>query len=103
MWLGLKGSTENLIDLETRLRSATATFGQPPELRDFHPHLTFVRTNEPRRSDRDLLAELIGKGPPINAPPWPITELELIRSELKPGGSVYTSFRRFRFGNISDP
>ena len=61
VWLGLNGATEALIALESRVRAATAKFGQPPEDRPFHPHLTLVRTNEPRRSDRELLAELIRK------------------------------------------
>src|SRR5215213_825459 len=81
VWLGLKGETGALIALESRVRAATRQLGQPPEDRPFHPHLTLVRTTEPRRSDRELLAELIHKGPPIDAPPWQITELELIRSE----------------------
>jgi 2'-5' RNA ligase len=101
VWLGLRGATESLIDLESRLRAATAHFGQPPENRDFHPHLTLVRVNEARRSDRDLLAELIRKGPAIETPAWTVTELELIRSELKPGGSVYTVLGRFKLGHIT--
>lgn len=90
IWLGFDGQTDALIQAESRLRTATASFGQPPENRPFHPHLTVARTNEPRRSDRDLLAELVSKGRPIQAPPWQIKELELIRSELKPTGSIYT-------------
>jgi 2'-5' RNA ligase len=97
LWIGLDGATETLIDLEGRVRSATARFGQPPEERPFHPHLTLARLNEPQRSDRDMLAELIRKGPPIDAPPWEIMEFELIRSELKPGGSVYTKVAGFAF------
>lgn len=95
VWLGLNGQTEILINLQSRLRGATAVFGQPPEDRPFHPHLTLARANEPRRSDRDLLAELIRKGPPIEAARWHVTELELIRSELKPTGSVYTTLAAF--------
>jgi 2'-5' RNA ligase len=98
VWLGFKGGTETLVDLESRMRVATATFGRPPEDRPFHPHLTLVRTNEPRRSDRDLLAELISKGPPVEAPAWRVTEIELIRSELKPSGSIYTKLAAFPLG-----
>ena len=97
VWLGLKGATETLIELESRLRAATANFGQPPEDRDFHPHLTLVRVNEPRRSDRDFLTELIRKGAHIEAPPWPFTELELIRSDLKPTGPLYTILEKYPF------
>jgi RNA 2',3'-cyclic 3'-phosphodiesterase len=97
LWVGLTGATEALIALESRVRAATAKFGQPPEDRPFHPHLTLVRTNEPRRSDREILAKLIREGSPIDAAPWQITELELIRSELKPSGSIYTKLAGYEF------
>lgn len=91
VWLGFDRPANTVSQIELDLRTKTAHFGQPPEDRDFHPHLTIVRTNEPRRSDRDFLAHLISKGPPIEVPLWQVRELELIRSELKPGGSVYTT------------
>jgi 2'-5' RNA ligase len=98
VWLGFKGAAAALIDLEQRLRKATSHFGQAPENRDFHPHLTLARVKEARRADRDLLGELIRKGSPIDVPEWPISQLELIRSELKPGGSVYTKVIGNQFG-----
>jgi 2'-5' RNA ligase len=97
VWLGLKGATESLIDLESRLRAATAKFGRPAEDRDFHPHLTLVRVNEPRRSDLDLVAELIRKSPAIEVAPWRFTQFDLIRSDLKPNGPVYTTVEKYAF------
>ena len=61
VWLGLKKETDALIKLESNLRAATATLGQAPEERDFHPHLTLARVKEARRQDRDALDELIRK------------------------------------------
>jgi 2'-5' RNA ligase len=91
VWIGFRESARALVDLESRLHAETARFGQPPEDRDFHPHLTLLRVNDARRSDRETLAELIRKGPPIEAPAWQVREIELIQSELKPSGSVYTT------------
>ena len=97
VWLGLKGSTENLIELERRIRGATKQIGQPPDDREFHPHLTLARVKEVRRHDRDALAELIRKGSSIEVPKWQIRQIELIRSELRAGGSVYETLATFRF------
>ena len=97
VWLGFEGSTGDLVDLERRVRAGTASFGQAPEDREFHPHLTLARVKEANREDRKALAELIQRGRVIEAPAWQISELELIRSELKPGGSVYTTLVRYAF------
>jgi 2'-5' RNA ligase len=98
VWLGLEGETKGLIDLEKRIRTETASFGQAPEDREFHPHLTLARVKEAGRRDRQELSELIEEGCVIEAPEWRISELELIRSELKPGGSVYTTLVSYPFG-----
>src|SRR4051812_38501881 len=39
LWLGLAGQSNDLVDLESSIRTATASFGQAPENRPFHPHL----------------------------------------------------------------
>jgi RNA 2',3'-cyclic 3'-phosphodiesterase len=96
VWLGLKKDTEPLVKLEASVRAATAEFGQAPEDRDFHPHLTLARVKEARRQDRDALRELMGKGAPIDVSVWRVEELELIRSELRPSGSVYTTLASYR-------
>lgn len=95
VWLGLK-DTEPLVKLEVSVRAATAEFGQAPEDREFHPHLTLARVKEARRPDRDALAELMRKGAPIDVPDWRVEELELIRSELSQSGSVYTTLANYR-------
>jgi RNA 2',3'-cyclic 3'-phosphodiesterase len=91
LWLGFKGATDGLIQLESDIRSATAQFGQPPEDRPFHPHLTLARLKEPTRRDRDFISELIRKPTPIEVPVWQIHGLELIRGQPGPAGSVYTT------------
>jgi 2'-5' RNA ligase len=90
LWLGLKGDTDPLIQLESAIRTATAQFGQPPENRAFHPHLTLARIKEARRHDLDLLAAMMWRDLPIELSPWRVNQIELIRSDVKPKGSVYT-------------
>jgi 2'-5' RNA ligase len=84
------------VKLEASVRAATADFGEPPEDREFHPHLTLARVKEARRQDRNALAELMRKGPPFEVPDWRVSELELIRSEPNPSGSVYTTLAAYR-------
>jgi 2'-5' RNA ligase len=97
-WLGLLGATDALVELESQIRTATAEFGQPPEDRPFHPHLTLARLKQPTRQDRDHLAELIRKPTPIEVPDWQIRELELIRSQPGPQGSTYTTLATIPLG-----
>jgi 2'-5' RNA ligase len=91
LWLGLGGGLAPLTQLESKLRSATAEYGQPPDNRPFHPHLTLARLSEPTRQDRNQIAELAQEPPLSEAPLWKINALELICSELKPEGSIYHS------------
>lgn len=95
VWLGLGGATERLSELESRVRSATTGFGQPPEDRPFHPHLTLARLKEPTRDDRAEIAELIHKQEPVQAENWKICSFELIRSDTGSDGSVYTHLANF--------
>jgi 2'-5' RNA ligase len=95
LWLGLSGATEALVKLESEIRAASATFGKPPDNRPFHPHLTLARLKNPTRQDRDAIAELLRRGAPIDVPAWPVNSFELIRSEPKPEGSVYTPIASF--------
>jgi len=95
LWLGLSGATEALVELESRIRAASATFSKPPDNRPFHPHLTLARLKNPTRHDRDAIAEFIRRGAPIDVPAWPVNSFELIRSEPKPEGSLYTPIATF--------
>lgn len=90
VWLGFTKDTASLMKLEENMRAETAALGQAPDDRDFHPHLTLARVKEARPQDRAALIELLRKGPPIEVPDWRIGGIELIRSELGAGGSVYT-------------
>jgi 2'-5' RNA ligase len=91
VWLGLGGNLERLGLLQERVEEYVAPLGYPTEDRAFHPHLTLARAE--RRASRDDLAAL-GKlverttlGALVD---WPVGALSLIRSQLRPGGAVYT-------------
>jgi len=88
LWLGLGGDVVPLTQLFYRLEKAFAALGHPPEGRAFNPHLTLGRVKSP--ANRDKLARLLAKLPPLDWPPFEVKELILFQSVLSPQGSKYT-------------
>ncbi len=54
----------------------------------FNPHLTLGRVKSP--ANRDPLAKLLAKMPPLDWPPFAVKEWTLFQSVLSPQGSKYT-------------
>jgi RNA 2',3'-cyclic 3'-phosphodiesterase len=88
VWVGLGGGLVPLTQLFYRLEKAFATLGYLPEGRAFNPHLTLGRVKSP--VNRDRLAKMLEKLPPLNWPPFTVKELILFQSVLSPQGSKYT-------------
>lgn len=84
LWLGLT-PREELVALAGRVEKALAPLGFPPERRPFAPHLTLGRAEPGAVFDRALL----GRGFALT--PERIEKLSLVKSELRPGGSIYTN------------
>lgn len=90
IWVGIQAPAE-LEALQRGIESAAARLGYSAEERPFSPHLTIgrVRQNPTAAEQSNLHAALeavhigqIGR--------TDVTEVHLIKSELQPGGSVYT-------------
>jgi 2'-5' RNA ligase len=96
VWLGLAGDVMPLTQLFYRLEKAFAALGYPPEGRAFNPHLTLGRVKSP--ANRDRLARLLTKLPPLDWPPFTVKELILFQSVLSPQGSKYTPLRVIPLG-----
>ena len=88
VWVGLGGDVVPLTRLYYRLEKAFTALGYLPEGRAFNPHLTLGRVKSP--ANRDRLARLLEKLPPLNWPPFTVEELILFRSVLSPQGSTYS-------------
>ena len=86
MWAGLTGDIEQLAALQSEINEATARFGQAPEDRPFHPHLTIGRTRE--RSHVSRLAETTGSVRIAEAA-WKADSVHLMQSTLSSGGPKY--------------
>ncbi len=93
VWVGLKQGGESLTALAGDVESALADLGFPREQRAFTAHLTLGRVRSPRNVEglamgiREIQEERFGTAP--------VEAFELMRSELRPSGSVYTMLERF--------
>jgi 2'-5' RNA ligase len=92
IWAGLGGDIDALLRLHQSVERALAQLGHPPEQRSFSPHLTLGRVRrDASRAELERLGIVIGNSAPPAPVRWAVTELSLYRSELKPGGPIYTS------------
>lgn len=88
LWIGITDSSGELGRLHTRLDEECAVAGLPKETRAFHPHLTLARLRNPANA-RALGAAHRALDFPSGE--FEVTELLVVRSELGPGGSKYTT------------
>jgi 2'-5' RNA ligase len=94
LWIGLDGDLARLSRLQRDLDEAFEGLGYPREKRSFKPHLTLGRA----RGERILgVQEVLRKGETQQAGSFEAGGLILFRSELKPGGAVYTKMAEFPF------
>jgi len=89
LWIGLEGDLDRMSLLRDDLQKKLAPFGIKTENRPFRPHLTLGRFRKGARSSAELDA-LLTQHRALSSPTFTLAELVLFRSELKPGGAVYT-------------
>ncbi|MGD8896091.1 MAG: RNA 2',3'-cyclic phosphodiesterase [Acidobacteriota bacterium] len=88
LWLGIQVPPPGLA-LQAACERAAVAAGFPPEGRPFRGHLTLARFRE-----RVLRPAL----PPADLGAVRLEILSLLRSDLRPGGAVYTPIDRFPLG-----
>jgi 2'-5' RNA ligase len=98
LWVGLASIAESLKRLHRAVEDELAREGFPPEAKRFSPHLTLGRMRSPRNSS-ELAEELIRQG--FEAETFRAEELIVMRSDLNPGGSIYTPQSIIRLGGKS--
>jgi len=96
VWLGLGGDVLPLTRLYHKLEKVFAALGYLPEGRAFNPHLTLGRVKSP--ANREKLAGMLEKLPPLDWPPFTVKELILFQSVLSPQGSKYTPLKVIPLG-----
>ena len=87
LWIGIDDPAGKLSELNRALEDECAIAGFAREPRAFHPHLTIARIRQPRGSRQ--LAQL-HKEVEFNRAAISVSELVVIRSELRSEGSEHT-------------
>ena len=97
LWLGISDPSGGLARLQRRLEDECAGAGFTREERPFHPHLTIARLRRPEGARR-LASQHKDTG--FASVGFAATELVVIRSELGPGGSRYTTISQHRLSGV---
>ncbi len=97
IWTGIEKGKKEVVRLANDVESAMERFGFPKEKREFKPHLTIGRVREirhPLELTRSLENPNVGEIGEFLA-----DRISLIRSQLDPSGSIYTTLSEGIFGN----
>lgn len=93
LWFGVEDDAGRLIELQRRLEDEASAAGFKRETRSFRPHLTSARIRDPRGA-RELAEAHVAEG--FDPLAFEVDSLVVIRSELSPSGSKYTTISRHR-------
>jgi len=90
IWVGVT-AVEELKELARGIETQTKSLGFPNEERPFSPHLTLGRVGgQATKGDTRLVADAVQSLKTEAAGTTRVTEIHLYRSDLNPGGAVYT-------------
>jgi len=87
LWVGIETLPEGLQRLYSAIEDELAREGFPREKRKFSPHLTIGRVRVPGKGT-EVAEKLIAEG--FQSERFTATQVILMRSDLKPTGSIYT-------------
>ena len=90
-WCGIEAP--GLAELAAETDRATSTLGVASEARAYSPHLTLARIKE--RLNLEPLKRAIAALPSVDFGSFEAGSFFLYRSQLRPGGSVYTKLAEF--------
>jgi RNA 2',3'-cyclic 3'-phosphodiesterase len=98
LWAGLSGDVDKLTALAGAIDEALIPVGIEPEGRPFKPHLTIARIKDDSREIGKTLTadEILDSRLEIGT--MNVQEIVLMKSDLKPSGSVYTRLDRVPLG-----
>lgn len=89
LWIGLDGAIDRMGCFRDDLQKGLKPFGIKEEKRRFKPHLTLGRFRKGARAGTHL-DDLLSKYHDLTSPEGIIEELVLFKSDLRPGGAVYS-------------
>jgi 2'-5' RNA ligase len=99
VWVGVEESSGELTSLQKQINQALSPLGFEPEKRPFSPHITLGRADR-RAGQRDLaqVGEQIVSSQVGTVGQVRVDHITLMKSDLKPGGAVYTPLAIAAFG-----
>jgi RNA 2',3'-cyclic 3'-phosphodiesterase len=90
VWVGIEAPSE-LAALQRGVEAEMARLGYAPEERPFSPHLTLGRvTRNASPEETRQISDVLGKSKVGFLGAFRVQSVHLYRSDLQPGGSVYT-------------
>lgn len=95
LWLGIVNDDGKLVTIQNDIENELASNGFPKEERPYRPHLTLGRMKTERRIEG--LDRTIEENKSFSAGDFEAKGLSLYRSDLQPGGPVYTRLGYFPF------
>ncbi len=95
MWVGIGGETRDLMALQKNIDENFENIGFPKEKRAFKGHLTIGRAKGHLNYDR--LVATMREFLDYKTEPFTAREIILFKSDLKPGGAVYTKLMTIPF------
>lgn len=104
LWIGPSEGWERgegagrLLSLHQSVESCCASLNLARDSRPLSPHLTLARIKEGERQVGQILAERGVMDRPLNLGTMEVNAIVLMKSELKPTGSVYTKLWEVRIG-----
>jgi len=96
VWIGLSEGAEALAALHSRVEATLQPLGFAREERPFTAHLTLGRVRGPGR--REQLAAALISMPSEPQGEMVVRRIDLMRSDLSPGGARYSVLRSFPLG-----
>jgi RNA 2',3'-cyclic 3'-phosphodiesterase len=91
IWVGVKGETDKIAQIQKRIEAITEQLGFPREKRAFSPHLTLGRVrNEATPNERQRLGKLLTGTTFTALHNVDVKSVNLMKSQLTPMGAIYT-------------
>lgn len=90
VWAWVYDDAERLAQLQQCVAQATAPFTHEPAESRFEGHITLARIRQIKRPQAEVIASFVNDAVTRKFGSWIAEQVELIRSELSPGGSRYT-------------
>ncbi len=104
VWAGLTGDLDALDGLRRALGAELQAAGVPFQRQPFRPHITLGRAARPAPpGETTRLQAQLAAGQETSYGAWKADSVELVRSQLQPGGSIYTTAARATLGTAPPP